>query len=166
MNQKWDSKKCKIPVFSFNYKTNVHQMSLFHFFHIFLWEITGMLLGLQLFTNNWYDFAGPTFLQNPAQPAAAEKRHRRSGHSCRRRHLWHFQQWPPGQIRGEDQSTTLHKPREEALWATVSEMTFAACVLSGGAGPAGDRRGQLPDRVWEEVGEGAGHQSPSSYHSV
>lgn len=52
------------------------------------------------------------------------------------------------------------------LWATVSEMKFAACVFLGGAGPAGDRWGQLPDRVWEEAGEGTRHQSPSSHRSV
>lgn len=39
-------------------------------------------------------------------------------------------------------------------------------VLSGGAGPAAGRRGQLPDRVREEAGEGTGDQSPSSHHSV
>lgn len=39
-------------------------------------------------------------------------------------------------------------------------------VRAGGAGPAVDRRGQLPHRVREEAGEGTRHQSPSSRSPV
>lgn len=42
----------------------------------------------------------------------------------------------------------------------------AVRACAGGAGPAVDRRGQLPDRVWEEAGEGTRHQSPSSCSPV
>lgn len=55
--------------------------------------------------NDWINdrktFAGSTLLQNPGQPASAETRHRRCGHGCHRRYLWHFQQWSSGQIWGE-----------------------------------------------------------------
>lgn len=42
----------------------------------------------------------------------------------------------------------------------------AVRACAGGAGPAVDRRGQLPDRVREEAGEGTRRQGPSSCSPV
>lgn len=45
---------------------------------------------------------------------------------------------------------------------------FWPCSLAstGGAGATIDWRHKLPDRMWEEAGEGAGHQDPRPHRSV
>lgn len=52
-----------------------------------------------------------------------------------------------------------------SLWSTcvaASQVTFRVACNLGGAGSAGGRRGQLPDRVREEAGKGPGHPGARS----
>lgn len=63
---------------------------------------------LEMYKSLICNIAGPTFLQNPGQPAAPEERHRRCGHSCYWGHLWHFQQRPPWKIRGGNQLNCIY----------------------------------------------------------
>lgn len=52
------------------------------------------------------------------------------------------------------------------IWGVLTSGYAAVHACAGGAGPAVDRRRQLPDRVREEAGEGTRRQSPGSCSPV